>query len=416
MINMQTFYRLPSNQRGMTTILMATVMIFTISMISIYAAQVGVMEQKISANHYRAKQAFEAAQAGIDIALNEIDFNSLNSLLNADPAKSSWTHSELIDVLTNTSNKQQLQNSSGVTVGEYRLAMSLTNGAGDTSLLDLTAYGFASDVVSPADDGSNANQTSTVRLYRTPTIAYMPQAAIVATQAVNVNNPNVTITNDQNDIMAAVWSGGNTNAASTTIDVTNSSGDSDPAGGIYENDAALAGLDPATTGDNGEALFQNFFKMNKNQLKQRATVVDCKSGCTQADLLDDSGNPLSGIVWVDTRNDNGTPNDFSDDTFNQLSIDTAFDLGSTNNPVILIVDGQLVMNHSSAKISGLVYTSQDLTMKDPANAGQFVGSVVSEKGVDINQNVSFTYDPTLSANLQNQQTFYTRVAGSWKDF
>jgi len=53
-------------QKGAATLLIAVVLLFILTVVTIYAAKVGLQDQKISGNDYRSKTAFAAAQAGID--------------------------------------------------------------------------------------------------------------------------------------------------------------------------------------------------------------------------------------------------------------------------------------------------------------------------------------------------------------
>lgn len=55
-------------QRGLTTLLVTVILLFLATIISIVVARTTVTEQRISANELRHKQAFEAAQAGLDAA------------------------------------------------------------------------------------------------------------------------------------------------------------------------------------------------------------------------------------------------------------------------------------------------------------------------------------------------------------
>ena len=56
---------LPSRQRGALTMLSAVLILILLTEMVLYAAQVGVFEQRKSGNELRQKQAFHAAEVGI---------------------------------------------------------------------------------------------------------------------------------------------------------------------------------------------------------------------------------------------------------------------------------------------------------------------------------------------------------------
>lgn len=55
-------------QKGIATLFVGVVLLFVITLVTLYAARTGFLEQAISGNDYKAKRAFEAAQAGLDFA------------------------------------------------------------------------------------------------------------------------------------------------------------------------------------------------------------------------------------------------------------------------------------------------------------------------------------------------------------
>ena len=61
-----------ARQRGATTLLITVLILFLASLLIIAVSRTTMMEQRLSANEMRARQAFEAAQAGFDHALAEL--------------------------------------------------------------------------------------------------------------------------------------------------------------------------------------------------------------------------------------------------------------------------------------------------------------------------------------------------------
>ena len=56
-------------QQGAATIFITIVLLLAVGLIALYANRGAILEQRLAANEVRAKQAFAAAQAGLDAAL-----------------------------------------------------------------------------------------------------------------------------------------------------------------------------------------------------------------------------------------------------------------------------------------------------------------------------------------------------------
>lgn len=64
-----------NRQSGAATLLVAVILLIVITVVTIYTANVGLQDQRISGNDFRAKVAFSAAQAGLDYAETYIQEN-----------------------------------------------------------------------------------------------------------------------------------------------------------------------------------------------------------------------------------------------------------------------------------------------------------------------------------------------------
>lgn len=60
---------LPCRQSGAATLMISIIIMIAVTLLSIYSAKTAVMEQRISANEYRAMEVEQAASAGLDYAL-----------------------------------------------------------------------------------------------------------------------------------------------------------------------------------------------------------------------------------------------------------------------------------------------------------------------------------------------------------
>lgn len=66
----------PSRQRGVSTLLFAMLFLAILTIVTLFAARVGLSEQRTSGNEYRHKMAFQQAEAGLSQAIEYIKGNS----------------------------------------------------------------------------------------------------------------------------------------------------------------------------------------------------------------------------------------------------------------------------------------------------------------------------------------------------
>lgn len=64
------------HQTGVATLVVILILLFSISGLTLYAANTGILEQKISINDYRAKQLGEASDAGVDVGVSWLTTNT----------------------------------------------------------------------------------------------------------------------------------------------------------------------------------------------------------------------------------------------------------------------------------------------------------------------------------------------------
>lgn len=79
--------RIPRTQRGASTLLIAMLLLAILTVVTVFATAVGVSEQRTSANEYRHKLAFQAAEAGLNQA---IEFLRANTSALVDTASGGW--------------------------------------------------------------------------------------------------------------------------------------------------------------------------------------------------------------------------------------------------------------------------------------------------------------------------------------
>lgn len=82
--NRSRTYRSRSRQHGLSTLLIAILLLAIVTIITIFAARFGIFEQRMSANDYRYKMAFQVAEAGLNQSMEFIKASTTEMLSTVD--------------------------------------------------------------------------------------------------------------------------------------------------------------------------------------------------------------------------------------------------------------------------------------------------------------------------------------------
>ena len=73
-------HRSRTRQRGLSTLIIAILMLAIVTVITIFAARIAVSEQRQSANEYRYKLAFQVAEAGLNQSMEFVKMSTVPML------------------------------------------------------------------------------------------------------------------------------------------------------------------------------------------------------------------------------------------------------------------------------------------------------------------------------------------------
>jgi len=381
---------IPKRQGGAATLVVTIVLMIAIFLSTAYMGDVVVSSLQISANEKRSKEAFHAAQAGIDHGFAYMQANvAAASAALTSPAGAAVTY-----------------------------AVSVVN-SDDVVTIDSTG-------VSP--DGS-VQRTLSVRIGALPSTTAPPDVPIVAKGFVNMGG-NVTVTNNENDL--TIWSGedltiGTSGGTSfeTRINIDGnrdqvSTSKSTRGSDVAENDRNLLDADPA---DFLEAFFGEGFD----------SLAKIGAGAPKVDL--DAGEKFyksnTGTYFWDGDLDIGT-NDVTSSTLDASvdfddynpSVTTAYNgtdylsgnhkiIGTPDDPVILVVDGTFELG-GSVIIFGTVVA--DKVIKNGSGTTEIYGGIISLSEVEVSAGgLEVKMDSIVNDN-NTQPPGWGVVSSTWKDW
>jgi hypothetical protein len=205
-----------------------------------------------------------------------------------------------------------------------------------------------------------------------------------------------TISGDINKIVSLPGTPGG--AASFVPNDSNAVGDK---GFNFNAAAGASGVGISTV----DRMFAAVFNMRPNTFQEQpaALVQECGGGsCSIADVRDLAAlNPWRPI-WVK----------------GDLVVDSSGDVGTVSEPVLLVVNGDLLFPTSGVTINGMVYirTKTGTTEWGTSGSGTITGAAVSDADVRGDGSPTFVYDPAVIGRLRWSTGSFIRVPGSWKDF
>lgn len=420
--------------RGVAALTVVMILFFVMALVAAYTNRNLVFEQRISANSYRSNRALEAADAGVEWTVAMLNAGRVDG--NCQPST---------DATVTDFRSRYLQAASVDTFGEggYSLAWgaNVNNRVypaciirdGALSCICPSLGGAVPDIGAPADgigsafritfllpgnevragavefaargcanpgsgtsacyaqtggvptiDGLSAALT-TVGLVRALPVA--PKAALTAGTAVDAAAGGLLVSNADNSTGLTVHAGGAITPSGTSQFAGPAGSGSD---GRLDNDGSLAAL--AVQADEG--WFRALFGMDSATYQRQPAVVrvDCATGCTLADLNATLAGYPRNPIWV----------------AGNLDIDAAANLGSANDPLMLIVTGTLTVS-ANANIRGFVHANQ-VSWTAPAS---LQGAVVSRTSFSASAVATLRYDKPALDIIRLRYGSFVRAPGSW---
>lgn len=396
-----------NKQTGAATLLVAIVLLFSITLVTLFTAKVVMQDTKVEANAYRAAQAFSAANYGLDFALNYFDqggFDRLDETVS--PAIAG--NDDVVDSLV-TAPLTLTQGGGGqVTTAQVQFVTDADRCGGTTSWQNglVTATGFSDDGVATRTMGQCVGPISVIN-GDGPEIPLVSRTRISTTGNANIinryTNTNIWSADDvviTGASMATYIRDPSVDPTSTSfdyLDVDESVDTQLVSNRNLGNGADIISGDPSLK--LGAGFFENFFASDQRTILQALAAASSHS---YGDIGEAVGE--SGLIYAvgDQALTGGT-------------------IGSPTSPAIVIVDGNFDFG-GNAIIYGLVYVVGKM---DVAGTPTIVGSSIVENEGGSTTNSGFEGNGTL--NLVYWQNFLNDdgqplpgltsvIEGSWRDW
>ena len=431
----------PGAQRGAATLIVVMLLFFLVSLVAAYAARNLIFEQRTSTNQYRATQALETAEAGLEWALAMLNGGRIDAsctpLVPPDVSQNSFRQRYLaIDIDGNYTPRRWADNvtrerpsciqdgtgwncscPSGATPtpttptgGEIHPAFRVCFEAvsppqpGVVRVVSTARTSFVDQSCETAAEGNAGDAAASVSVVvaLSSALATPPSAAATTRRNLGLTGVSATLVNtDAQSRGTTTHVGGSFSTIGGTLALRTLPGT--PEAGSQVSDPQLGSLTV-------EQLFLSLFGMPVSTYRgQPATVrVDCSADC--ANRLNNAVQANPGrIVWVDGN----------------VSSSTSLSLGSDDAPALIVVDGNVSLTGGNLDIVGLLYGRNDialvganLTVRGAVVAARDFNSVGGT--VEIEYNPAHLTQPNLIppvlSHLRLASGSLVRVPGSWRDF
>jgi len=368
-------YKILSNRTsslGAVMLLTTIILLMLSTLMLIFSAEYGKLQSKSIANINRDHQAFEAAQAGLEFAINYLDTNSSTITGSASGGYINYSDSS-------TTNVTQVNNS--------KFSVVYTNPiANNYKLIKITSTGTSDD--------ASATHTITQLVQFGSTVLNTPTAPLISQGSISLSGSS-TITNTYGS--TTLQSGSTVSLSGSSSTVLNS-GTSSTAGNIRSDiQSNSSGLSSQTSSD----FFSSYFGLSESTVKSSVDHYYTNNVSTNY------GGTLNGMtgtsIWIDQTGGTATIN--GNNT-----------IGSSASPVLIIVNGNVNFT-GTVTIYGYIFILGSSTSDLTGNV-TIVGGMASTGNLSGSGSLNVTYNPTVLSNLQNSSSmnYYAKVPGSWNDF
>lgn len=385
-----------TRQQGLATLLITVVILVAITLIVIFAAQTAILDQRMSANELRMKHASSAAQAGVEFATAQLNSGQglpsepLHRVFDGEDQSNATFRVAFLDP------SEQVEE--------------CPPDADDTSFPADSAPNTREVVIFSCgwSDDSSARKGITVSMRASPSMADPPTNPLTSLSGVNTNGA-ARVFNYFNNL--TIWT-------AAAVDVTGNPGTS-----YVRNQSVAPPTDPRlVTEDMGQPEINNYYSQTTDKQAIGPDVIDADLSLRQledrggdayfenfmgADREDykaqslemEADSDLDGLegqaIWVD----------------GDTSIDGNTQLGTRDEPVVLVVDGSLDVA-GTVDLYGVLYVRGNLE-----GSGTFTnyGAAIIEGETNIGGNPYFIFDPDIAYGASNVGARGI-VTGTWRDW
>ena len=441
-------------QQGAATLIVVMVLFFIISLVAAYTSRNLIFQQRTANNQYRSTQALEVAEAGLEWAISMLNHGRIDDACVGSTNTANTTFRQRYLDVDDAGRMTARPNAAG---GDL-LPTCVSNGTGgwtcscpttgastlvpsSTTTQVLPAFRVRFQRIIPSDpvNSALARQPGLVRVQvvgctrlDAPTgdqcLTFNGQGVFNEAQVIissmlaltggASSPPQAALTAKGAVAITGVYSAYNTAAAGSGITVQAGGTIATPVGttlrsspgspgdraSIIEDDLALAlpsvtfpvSLRPPFL--SSDRMFAAVFNLRPEVFRDQQAAIELSCPCSADDVRAKASLNPGRPIWV----------------AGDLDVNTAGPIGSAAEPVLLVVNGNLLFTLSGVNIYGLVYmrTSNWAT----SGAGQIIGAAVAEGAISGGASTTFAFDPTVMQRLRWNTGSFVRVPGSWKDY
>lgn len=363
-------------QRGYAVLALTLAILLAVSLLTVFVTKVLVSEHRSSHNLYREHQAKQAAQAGLEYAINNLDTNRATIADN--------------DTVTGT-----LPNNS-----TYSATYSFVGGNNDT--VNITSTGYSVDGV--------VSQTASQQVKWAGVEFSAPTEPLDVVGAVTLSG-NADISNDEGSSSVNSGSTVSYSGSAVSSSTDGSSNASGVGGDVVQNDGGLSGL-------TSDQLAQQVFGLTISQMANYANTSYTNSTDTN---YSSTLNGLTNSIVAITQTDSSS-----------AILNSNTTIGSSGNPVTIIVEGNIsisgnVVIYGNVIASGVVSISGNTVINgtvfsgDSINVTPLLGNTVINGALIVagpfngSGNLEINYSSAELVNNAPSLGSYGKVPGTWKD-
>lgn len=358
--------------RGAVTLIFTVILLVLSTMIILFAANFGQMQSKVTANLHRNRQAFAAAEAGMEFGINYLLQNRATVTASASSGSINYSDSSMTNV-TLANNSKFTVVFTNPTVNDYDLMLITSTGSSDDSsstrvVKQLVKFGS---------------------LFKS-----VPSNPITGLKDIDLSG-NSTIINLESNI--TLVSGGHVDLSGSSYTVLSSGVSSTPSHTGSDIKEEANGIHDQSQSD----FFSNYFGVSEDTVKSNVTTYYSNSSTTN---YSSTLNGLTGVtIWIDQSG-------------GEAVLNGNVTIGSPDNPVMLFVDGSLKLS-GNLTFYGLIYSTKTSTQDISGNI-VLNGAFISAGKLNIKGNSQINYSSSILQGVQSQPYlgYFAKIPGSWSDF